>query len=345
MDVSAVMYDGRIVVEGATMYMTEWDEPTGDFPEGKSEERVYVYDPGTGAWSQASSEGICLKASIVNDGGQLKLVGGEIPDPAFPDNEFMTIQAPLMSYDLATGAGEEICSLPDGFTNPVAAAKDGTILVYSASTSCAFLRIQDGEAAQLEGAAPDFFLAEEGEEVNGAWGNVLRNQYLCVLAPVTDGFVLVGPPANGGASDTYILRDGADKFEPYEKRSSEDRVYSQAGCTYRGRLFIIGSAWFEPEMRFFRATPMDVPEYPGDISCDEMPEPEPEPEPEPGPKPEPGPDDRPKPDDPSGNHGKKAKDGTDTGDSAPVGEYLAAIVLAAGALGVMVVAGRRRGGK
>lgn len=90
---------------------------------------------------------------------------------------------------------------------------------------------------------------------------------------MTGGFVLVGPPGTGGTSDTYILRDGSDKFEPYEKRSSDDRVYSQAGCTYRGRLFVIGSAWFEPENRFFRATAMDVAEYPGDIPCEEEQEP------------------------------------------------------------------------
>ena len=221
----------------------------------------------TETWTQASSEGIYLNQSIVNDGGQLKLVGGFLPDPEFPDSEFSFQAVPLRSYDLATGAGEELCSLPKGFSNPIAAAKDGTILIYSADTNYEFIRVQDGEAVLLDEAAPDFFLAEEGEEVDGAWGNVMRNQYLSVLAPVSDGFVLAGPPSTEGISDTYIRRDGADRFEPYEKRSSDDRVYSQAGCTYRGRLFLIGSAWFEPETRLFRATVMDVPEYPGDIPC------------------------------------------------------------------------------
>ena len=95
-----------------------------------------------------------------------------------------------------------------------------------------------------------------------------------------DGFVLVGPPAADGSSDTYVLRDGSDVCEPYRLRSSEDRVYAPAACTYRGRLFVIGSAWFEPEQRIFRATAMDVPEYPGDIPC-EKDEPTPEPKPTP----------------------------------------------------------------
>lgn len=104
-----------------------------------------------------------------------------------------------------------------------------------------------------------------------------------VLAPTSDGFVLVGPPAADGSSDTYVLRDGSDEFGPYGKRSSEDCVYSQAACTYRGRLFAIGSALLEPDNRLFRATAMEVPEYPGDIPCDVEPEPEPQPELEPQP--------------------------------------------------------------
>ena len=90
---------------------------------------------------------------------------------------------------------------------------------------------------------------------------------------MSDGFVLVGPPAADGSSDTFVLRDGADVFEAYEKRSSDDCVYAQAACSYRGRLFVIGSAVFEPDNRLFRATAMDVPEYPGDTPCEEDPEP------------------------------------------------------------------------
>jgi hypothetical protein len=118
------------------------------------------------------------------------------------------------------------------------------------------------------------------------------------LAPTSDGFVYVGPPAADGSSDTYVLRSGSDKFEPYGKRSSEDCVYSQAACTYRGRLFVIGAALFEPNNRLFRATAMEVPEYPGDIPCDVEPEGDPQPKPtptvepegEPQPKPTPTPD-------------------------------------------------------
>lgn len=269
-DISAVMYEGKIVVEGATMYVTEWGEPTGRFPEGKREERVYVYDPGSNQWTKASAEGMYLDQSILNDGGQLKLAGGILPNPDDP-YEMFSEPAPFMDYDLATGAGKMLCDLLVAFKNPAVAVKDGTILMYSAGSDSMFIRIQDGQAVLLGEAAPDFFLAEGDEPRDGSFGNVMKNPYRCVLAPISDGFVLVGPPATGGASDTYILRDGSDKFEAYAKRSSDDRAYSQAGCTYCGRLFIIASSWFEPEMRLFRATAMDVPEYPGDTPDEEKP--------------------------------------------------------------------------
>ena len=67
-------------------------------------------------------------------------------------------------------------------------------------------------------------------------------------------------------------------------------MYSQAACTYRGRLFVIGAALLEPNNRLFRATAMEVPEYSGDIPCDEEPEPEPDPKPDPQPEPAPTPD-------------------------------------------------------
>ncbi|MBR1828815.1 MAG: S8 family serine peptidase [Atopobiaceae bacterium] len=301
--VSATMYEGKIVVEGATMYLLDNGEPSTQFPRGESaEERVYVYDPTTSKWEQASSEGVYLNQTIVNDDGQLRLVGGSMPDPANPERPWMTVPVPVLSYDLATGAGEELCAMPVAFTNPQVAAKDGTILAYSdgvepsANPAPEIVRIQDGEATKLEGALPEYLSMEEAKGRAFVLSDAANYPYHAVVAPVSEGFVLVGPPAADGSSDTYVLRDGSDVFEPYEKRSSEDCVYSQAACTYRGRLFVIGSAIFEPENRIFRATAMEVPEYPGDIPCEEVdPEPEPEPEPDPEPQPEPEPEPKPTP--------------------------------------------------
>ena len=276
--VSATMFEGKIVVEGATMRMLDNDEPSTQYPRGQSaEERVYVYDPATGAWMQASSEGVRLDQSIVNDDGQLRLVGGSMPDPAYPDRSWMTVPAPIVAYDLSTGAGDELCSMPVAFVNPQVAAHGGTILAYSDGISHSnsltpdIVRVQDGQATKLEGALPEFVSTVDAQGRMPIFDETANYPYHGVLAPTTEGFVLVGPPASDGSSDTFVLRDGSDAFEPYGKRSSDDCVYSQAACTYRGRLFVIGSSIFEPNERLFRATAMDVPEYPGDLPCEEDP--------------------------------------------------------------------------
>ncbi len=269
--VSAVMFDGKIVVEGATVHMLESGEHTTTFPAGTSaEERVYVYDPTKNSWTQASSDGVRLNQTVVNDRGQLKLVGGSM-GPTAP--------APVTSYDLSSGAGEELCSMPAAYDNPQVAANEGTLLVYSnsmtATLAAEVIRIQGGQATQLMGALPEF--VADSESINQLVFSPTKKDipFRSVVAPASDGFVLVGPPAADGSSDTYVLRNDSDKFEPHAKRSSDDCVYSQAACTYRGRLFVIGASLLEPNNRLFRATAMEVPEYPGDIPCDVKPEPEP----------------------------------------------------------------------
>ena len=180
--VSAVMHEGKIVVEGATMY-EEDGVLHAEFPEDMAaEERVYVYDPATDAWSEASSEGMSPGQTIVNDGGQLKLAGGDKPDPENPDMPWMTITLPLMAYDLSTGAGEELCELPETQKDPQAAAKDGTILLYDAMRTT-LMRVQDGQATVLEDVLPEFFLAKEGEPDVGGWSEAAHYGKHAILAP------------------------------------------------------------------------------------------------------------------------------------------------------------------
>ena len=276
--VSAVMYDGKIVVEGTNVRVLDSGLPSSIFPEDTpQEERVYVYDPSASAWSSASTEGMQLNQTIANDNGRLVLVGNGIPDAQQP---WILNPYPLMAYDLATGAGKAICDLPATYHNPVVATKDGTILIYtSGAGEPSLTRVKDGKAELLDSALPEFMILSE-EETNLLPFSVAGN-YPCaaVLAPCDEGFILVGPPAKGGPSDTFILRDGSDTFEPYGLRASDDRILSPAACTYRGRLFVIGSAWFEQGQRLFRATKMGVPEYPGDVPCDVGPEPGPTPVP------------------------------------------------------------------
>ena len=314
--VSAVMHDGKIVVEGATMYELETGEHKASFPEGEAaEERVYVFDPADGSWTRASADGMLLGQTIVNDDGDLELAGGSMPDPEHPEQPWRTVPAPVTAYDLSSGAGDELCALPLALSNPQVAARDKTLLICSDGMSTmalapAVIRVREGQATELEGALPAF--VGDSETITYILFSEMRNIRLHnVIAPTSDGFVLVGPPAADGTSDTYVLRDDSERFEPYARRSSEDCVYSQAACTYRGRLFVIGASLLEPNNRLFRATAMAVPEYPGDIPCDIEPDPEPQPEPDPssGTQPDPTPSQ-------DANEGGTSQQATDTTTSA-----------------------------
>ena len=292
-NISAVMHEGKIVVEGATMRVLESGEPTNEFlDDEEAEERVYVYDPTTATWTQASSEGMITDQTLVSDGGKLRLLGGFRPDGAvyegedelpdeYPEDEDYTM--PVLEYDLATGVGKAICKVRQVNRNPIAVAKDGAFYIYNPQ-NYNLIRVTREKKEHLNGALPKIVLPKEGEERMSEQGQRLDDPLIgrTALCLASDGIVLTGLPAADGSSDTFILRDGSDTFEPYEKRISDARVQSIAACTYRGRLFAIGSSWIEPDQRFFRATAMDVPEYPGDIPCDKD-----EPMPEPAPKPAP----------------------------------------------------------
>ena len=277
--VSAVMYDGKLVVEGATMQVLPSGEPTLEFVgDEEVEERVYVYDPAASAWSRASNEGMIEGQTIVNNDGKLMLVGGLLMTTAPDDPSYKySSPAPAYSYNLSGGAIEELYPVYGLMKNPQALARTGNLYLYNPKSYEMSLVI-DGKPSMNYDMLPtpandtrDSYSSEQ-EVVDPflGWG---------VLMNATDGIIFVGPPAADGSSETYILRDGAEKFVPYEKRASEDRVYNPAACTYRGRLFVIGSSWFEPGTRLFRATAMDVPEYPGDIPCEKDPAPEPTPAP------------------------------------------------------------------
>ena len=92
-----------------------------------------------------------LGQSIVNDQGQLKLVGCGKPDP---NNPYGTLPESVRAYDLASGAGNVLCDITETLMNPVVAAKDGTIFVYSASNRTAFYRVQGGKPSSWKRLCP-----------------------------------------------------------------------------------------------------------------------------------------------------------------------------------------------
>lgn len=296
--VSACIYDGKLVVEGSNMYLNELGVWNDTFPDGQeAEERVYVFDPTMLKWTRASNEGMKLGQTIFNDEGTLKLLGGHHTEEIEDEYGYKSkedVAYPLMSYDLENGVIDEILSdLPSAPTNPSVAARKGTILAYDLMNGC-ILRIRDGQAEDLGKCYPSFLMGSDQE----MWGDASKydsDPYVNrgSLSPVEGGFILVGPPAKDGSSDTYFMADDSDEFVSYPLRTSEARLFSQTETAYRGRLFVIGSSYVEPGKHIFRATEMSTVEYPGDIPCE--PDPEPDPEPEPKPQPQPNPSDPTKP--------------------------------------------------
>lgn len=124
------------------------------------------------------------------------------------------------------------------------------------------------------------------------------------FAACKEGIFLVSPElaksvcAGTERTDTFVLKPGAEKFEPYTKTLSYAPSTSPiAVCSPDGWLYAFAISDYEDTTVFGRATkvasaepePGPTPE-PGP-EPGPTPEPQPEPTPEPGPTPQPGPSD------------------------------------------------------
>jgi hypothetical protein len=115
-------------------------------------------------------------------------------------------------------------------------------------------------------------------------------------------------PAGSERTDTFVLKSGADKFEPYTKTLSyAPTTMPIAVCSPDGWLYAFAVSDYEDTTIFGRATKVASAE----------PEPEPTPEPTPEPKPEPTPEPKPQPK-PSDNTNRRSSRSTipATGDPA-----------------------------
>ena len=256
--VSAVMYDGKIVVKGLTMVLAPDGSPQWD--ETDYQIKVYYYDPDTGVWSEGSAENVYDSDTIANNDGQLILVGG---------GEQEQKPSSVRKYDLSTGPGEMQYELLDCISLPRVTCRNGSIYIFDPE-GWRHQRVQNGTAEYITDAMPAYL--DSCRIPIWEYSSSSITEYDGYFVPVSEGILFVGPTAADGSGDTYILRDGSDRFELYEKRMSDCKVNFPAVASYRGYVYAIGTVYFEPGQAFFRRTAMDVPEYPGDIPQGEDPD-------------------------------------------------------------------------
>ncbi|MBR3241115.1 MAG: S8 family serine peptidase [Parasporobacterium sp.] len=243
--VSAAATDGKIIVKGFTMKLAPDGSPIED---ENAEIRIYVYDTANASWSKGSAEHVDPKDTIACNDGQLILVGGAGDTTV---NETSSVRL----YDLAKGAGETICSLAGIYYRPQVACKDGVIFVYDVYGYC-FERVTDGKTEVLHDALPEYYRSSRSDLYE--YSNYQTTERDGVLVPVSEGVLFIGPTAADGSSDTFLLRDGGDKFEPYAKRMSDEKVNFPAAASLRGHVYAIGSVMYEPGQIFFRRTAVET---------------------------------------------------------------------------------------
>ena len=257
-NVSATTYGKKLIVMGEKMKVT------GDVAEYSStnEMLIYQFDPATSKWTALSNGNTKAGQSIINNNDQLYVVGSDV----------------CAKYSASTGAESEGTNLKYNIDYPSVAAKDGTIYIYD-SEDYKFYKVAGGSCTEMKSALPDIvstFSYYRDEDQYTRIGT---------LTPVKDGIMLIGPSEedkDGSGkllSDTFILKTGSDKFETYSKRMSDDKVFLSVATSYRGKLYAIGTSILDEDERFFRATAIEVDEYPGDSTPDIKPTPSPTPTP------------------------------------------------------------------
>lgn len=262
--VSAAPFDGRLAVKGTAMSV----DPASGVPshDNGGAVCVFVYNPGTEAWSQASAEGVLPGQTLFVFENRLALVGGGHAESDPETGESIVTPGVLADYDPETGASSER-TLRTCFNHPQAAEKDGAVCLFNVD-DYSLIRITADKEESITDALPAYRAANPGDfsslfEQTERWG---------VLLPCDEGFLLVGVLSEDGAADTWLLRDGADKFEPLLRKTCDTRPFSVAAEVMNGRVYAIGSVRDEDPPRFFRAN---------DLSA--LNDPIPEPAPQPGP--------------------------------------------------------------
>lgn len=244
-NVSACIYDGKLVVLGETMSVV--NDTASSLK--NSEKRIYIYDPLVDEWTKGSTKDITGMKSIICSEDKLYLVGGKSAN----------------EYSLGSGMGKTVYSWKEASMNyPRLTAKNGRIYVYDPSR-IGMLVLEDGKVTTIKGTdMPLFRSAYDADDLNNMYlgDNGFEDSRVRdgVLVPVSSGIILLGPAKADGGADTYLLDTSTLKFSDYSKRLSDSKIMSVAATVYNGYIYAIGTTLMDPDERFFRATAISTDE-------------------------------------------------------------------------------------
>nr|MCR4842523.1 S8 family serine peptidase [Eubacterium sp.] len=248
-DVSAVNYGGNLVVKGSAM-----DTETYDYPVSVEdpEQKVYVYDTAANTWTEASAAGVTSAQTLVNNSGELQLVGGGTGSYDSESDEWTcTENGTVVSYTTAAGAGNVAVTLKGAYTNPQVAIYNNSMYIMDENAYAydrQLEKVTGSESELLIGVIP-------GDLYTASHTTVLEN---AVLVGDSTGLYLVGPANSDLSADTYVLNSDGTAFTAYSRYISSKEVSEVASCAYDGMLYAIGASALTEGNRLFRSTRVGV---------------------------------------------------------------------------------------
>lgn len=251
--VSGTWFDGRIYVKGTTAYVDESGTiPYSDPESGEPYDTcVYSYKPGDSSWTKCSSEGVAPELTLFAADGRLMLAGATTEESR---DKSAGRYPSVRGYDPDSGAGKPLGYLPCSAIKPKAAYAGGHVYLFDIRSGKLFV-LDDSMSADKEDVIglPEFYFGDSYEKS-------LR-EYDPALLSYGDMLILTGPAAKGGPADTFTLYDGERSFSPFSRRVSDAKVHMPVAAVLDGRLYVIATSDFEPDMRIFRSTELpSVPE-------------------------------------------------------------------------------------
>jgi uncharacterized repeat protein (TIGR02543 family) len=242
---SGTWFDGRIYVKGTAVFTG--DSGTIPYSDPETGEPlttcVYSYRPGDSGWKKCSSEGVAPELTLFAADGRLMLAGATTEESR---DKSAGRYPSVRGYDPDSGAGKPLGYLPCSSIKPKAAYAGGHVYLFDIRSGKLFV-LDDSMSADKEDVIglPEFYFGD-------SYSNSLR-EYDPALLSYGDMLILTGPAAKGGPSDTFTLYDGERSFSPFSRRVSDAKVHMPAAAVLDGRLYVIATSDFEPDMRIFRS--------------------------------------------------------------------------------------------